>query len=102
MSSAPQKRFIANGRSRLTVRALILSPIAASRVLKVFVCTWQTGVSSDGTTLMIVGLPATSALVMCCIPLGPKQVRSNAGAAEPTLISSPARVSGLPLNVTAP
>jgi hypothetical protein len=71
MSSAPQNRFIANGRSRLTVSADTLSPRAASRVLNVFVCTWQTGVSSEGTTLMNAGLPRRSALRMCVMPPAP-------------------------------
>ena len=59
--SALQKRAWANGRSRLTVTALILSPNELIDSLNFFVCIAQTGVSSDGTTLNNVGLPLRSA-----------------------------------------
>ena len=63
MSSAPQNLAWANGRSRLTVTALILSPSEASSSLNRFVCTAQTGVSRLGTTLMMEGLPFKSSSV---------------------------------------
>ena len=78
--SAPQKRFMANGKSRLTVTALILSPKPASWSLNFLVCIWQTGVSSEGTTLMNVGLPFRSAgVTVSRAPLS-KACSLNSGA----------------------
>ena len=62
MLSAPQKRFWANGRSRLTVSGVdLVAQARRAASLNFLVCIWHTGVSSDGTTLRIVGLPLRSA-----------------------------------------
>ena len=102
MCSAPQKRFIANGRSRLTVMALTLSPRPDSCSLNFLVCVWQTGVSSEGTTLINVGLPFRSAGVTVTSAPFSKLCSLKSGAFCPTATALPARVMGLPLNVTAP
>src|SRR5687768_11254736 len=85
----------------LTVTALILSPKDASCSLNFLVWVWQTGVSSDGTTLMMVGLPFRSAGVVFFRPPASNECSVQDGAGWPTLTGSPTRVSGLPLNVTA-
>ena len=68
ISSLPQNRACANGRSQLTVTALTWSCNAARSVLKRLVCAAHTGVSSDGTTLIRLGLPFRSASVNSCMP----------------------------------
>ena len=100
--SAPQKRFMANGRSRLTVRALTLSPKADNSWLNFLVCIWQTGVSSEGTTLMKrrLALQVGRRNRLHAAPF--EAVQREVRGLLPRLTASPARVSGLPLNVTAP
>src|SRR5262245_27964244 len=93
--SAPQKRFIANGRSRLTVKALILSPSAASCSLNFLVCTWHTGVSSEGTTLMKVGLPRQLDGPSAANPVLLKLYNLQSGACWPLVTALPARVMGV-------
>ena len=99
--SAPQKRFIAKGRSRLTVTALIESPMPSSSWLNFLVWIAHTPVSSDGTTLSRLGLPFRSASESDCMPSW-KKWSVKSGASAPAAIASPARVIGLPLNVIAP
>src|SRR5438093_789594 len=62
-SSAPHQRAWAKGKSALTAITLIASPRRPASWLKRRVCRVQTLVSSEGTTLMIVGLPLNTSLL---------------------------------------
>src|SRR5262245_493294 len=98
MPLSEQKRFWANGESRLTVYVATLSPSSARPLSNVRVCMLQTGVSRDGTTLNIRAFAGVSARLT--VEVGPLATLKS-GALSPALICGPSRVIGGPLDVTA-
>src|ERR1700746_2355385 len=72
-----------------------MEPIACSNLL---VCSLQTGVSSDGTTLNNLALAGVFARSTTSKPL---VTQAKSGALSPGFNCGPTNVSGLPLNVTA-
>src|SRR5437016_1078803 len=82
----------------LTVMMSTLGSLAASS-LKRLVCASQTGVSSDGTTLMIRTLRPVSASVTSFRPLS---TSLKSGAFSPGFNAGPINVNGLPFSVVAP
>jgi hypothetical protein len=99
MPATEQKRLFANGRSIETFRTTTSSPTFVAASLNRRSCASQTGVSSDGVTLMTTVFPAKSASVFGARPLS-RTVKS--GALSPTLMAGPTRVRGFPANVTTP
>src|SRR5688572_23860273 len=95
MPSAPQKRFIANGRSFDTQRTTVFAS-AAAFWLKVRTDVAQTPVSMLGKMLSTTFLPVRSFLAS-----GDRStfVSVKSGAWLPTFGSSPDVATGLPLNV---
>src|ERR1035438_6982294 len=88
----PHQRFWANGRSMLTVMMSTPGSLAASS-LKRLVWASQTGVSSEGITLMMrTRLPVSFRATV----LSPPSTRLKSGAASPTFSSGPTSVLGLP------
>src|SRR5690348_17400514 len=96
--AALAQRDCANGRSMLTVTSSTLAASAGSFSTSSWVCASHTGVSSEGTTLMMRTLPLASAMLTGARPA---PVSVAAGIGSPTLIAFPLNGSGLPLNVTA-
>src|SRR5574340_446569 len=97
-ANVSHQRRCANGRSMLTARTSTPESFPTSS-LKRFVWASQTGVSSEGTTLMMRTLPPVSRSVT---GLSVVSTTVKLGAFSPGLISGPISVNGLPLRVTAP
>src|SRR5262245_46417850 len=91
MSSAPQNRFWANGRSFDTHSTV--NPLAWARSLKTRTLVAQTGVSTDGKMLSNNGLPRNWSRLT-----SPRSVpiSVNSGAGDPTAGSSPTVLIGFP------
>src|SRR5438552_3514545 len=98
MLASVQKRFWANGKSRLMVKQATLSLSSARALSKRLVCSLHTGVSSDGTTLNRRALPGVLARVTISRPL---LTQAKSGALLPGLSSGPTSVNEDSLNFTA-
>src|SRR5665213_4624345 len=99
MFSAPQKRPWAKGRSAETVITSTLAGRLGNSLLKRWVCSEQTGVSSEGATEISRVLPLKLSKVT-----SPRLLFKSLklGAVSPTFNSGPIKVKGPPLHVMTP